>query len=315
MESIDKNDCIVITGGSGFLGTVVTKALKEEGYTYVCPLNRALYDLVKHEEVEDMFGRFLPSVVIHLAATVGGIGANQEQPGRFFYENAMMGIQVIEQARIWGVKKIIVVGTVCSYPKYTEVPFVEESLHFGYPEETNAAYGYAKRALLVQLQAYWQQYNLNSVYLLLANMYGLNDNFNVKTSHVIPAMIRKFHEAYIIGEKEVKLWGTGKATRDFLHVTDAARAIVLALQTEFPLPDPINIGTGVETSIEDLAQMLSEMMRYKGAFVWDQSKPDGQPRRCLNIQYAQKCLGFVPQISLEEGLNELVAWYKKTFSY
>jgi len=250
-----------------------------------------------------------PTVVIHLAAEVGGIGANQENPGRFFYANMAMGLHLIEHARIRGIKKFVQVGTICSYPKFTPVPFKEEDLWNGYPEETNAPYGIAKKALLVMLQAYRRQYGLNGIYLLPVNLYGPGDNFDSQTSHVIPALLRKFCTAVDEGKNEVVVWGTGSASREFFYVKDAARAIAMATE-KYDGSEPVNLGAGFEITIKDLAEKIKDMTGFKGKLVWDTSKPDGQPRRCLDTSRAKQLFGFEAQMSFDLGLRETIGWWK-----
>ena len=302
---------VVVTGGAGFLGKNLQARLREAG---VGPGNLLVptieqYDLTREPDVERMYADMRPTVVIHLAAEVGGIGANRENPGRFFYSNMAMGLHLIEHARRVGLKKFIQVGTICAYPKFTPVPFMEENLWNGYPEETNAPYGIAKKALLVMLQAYRQQYGLNGVYLLPVNLYGPGDNFNPASNHVIPALIRKFCQAKSRGEKQVVVWGTGKASREFLYVEDCAEAIVLATE-RYDKSEQVNIGAGFEISIKELAEIISRQCSFKGEIVWDHTKPDGQPRRCLDTSRAEKEFGFKATLGFEEGLRRTVEWYK-----
>ena len=266
------------------------------------------YDLTREADVERMYADTRPTVVIHLAAEVGGIGANRASPGRFFYANMAMGLHLIEHARRAGLAKFVQIGTICAYPKFTPVPFREEELWNGYPEETNAPYGIAKKALLVMLQAYRQQYGLNGIYLLPVNLYGPGDNFDPRTSHVIPALIRKFVEARDSGEPQVVVWGTGSATREFLYVDDCARAIVLATQ-RYDGPEPVNVGAGFEISIRDLAEKIRDLTGYTGRIVWDTTKPDGQPRRCLDTTRAAELFGFRAEMDFEEGLRRTVTWW------
>src|SRR5262245_48286056 len=272
---------VVVTGGSGFLGTYVVEELRGRGVDYIFVPRRKEYDLVKVEDVRRMYDDTEPDLVIHLAAVVGGIGANRENPGRFFYENLMMGVQLLEQARHFGVGKFVTIGTVCSYPKFTPVPFREEELWSGYPEATNAPYGLAKKMLLVQGQAYRQQYGLNSIYLLPVNLYGPRDNFDPASSHVIPALIKKCVDAVEAGEDAITVWGTGKATREFLYAADAADGIVLAAE-RYEGDEPVNLGAGVEISVKDLVELIARITGFKGKIVWDTSRPDGQPRRLLD---------------------------------
>jgi len=297
---------IVVTGGAGFLGRFVVDKLSKKGANVFVPRSRE-YDLRKREACEKVVKR--ADMVIHLAAVVGGIGANMENPGRFFYDNAIMGIQLIEEARKAGVEKFVCVGTVCAYPKFTPVPFREEDIWNGYPEETNAPYGLAKKMLLVQLQAYRKQYDFNGIYLIPTNLYGPGDNFDLKTSHVIPAMMRKMDEAMKKGEERITLWGTGNVSREFLYVEDAADAIVKATEV-YDKEEPVNLGTGREIKIRDLAELIAKIMGFEGEIVWDTSKPDGQPRRCLDVERAKKELGWEARVSLEEGLKRTVEWYR-----
>jgi len=301
---------IVVTGGAGFLGRRLQAALREAGVSddrvFVPTIDR--YDLTREADVERMYADTRPTVVIHLAAEVGGIGANRASPGRFFYANMAMGLHLIEHARRAGLAKFVQIGTICAYPKFTPVPFREEELWNGYPEETNAPYGIAKKALLVMLQAYRQQYGLNGIYLLPVNLYGPGDNFDPRTSHVIPALIRKFVEARDSGEPQVVVWGTGTASREFLHVDDCARAIVLATQ-RYDGPEPVNVGAGFEISIRDLAEKIRDLTGYTGRIVWDTTKPDGQPRRCLDTTRAAELFGFRAEMDFEEGLRRTVTWW------
>ena len=303
-----KEKRIVVTGGGGFLGRNVVKKLEERGCKNIFVPRSKDYDLRDINAVIKMLNDFKPDVIIHLAAVVGGIGANRAHPGRFFYDNAIMSIQLIEQARLHGIEKFVQIGTICAYPKYTPVPFKEEDLWNGYPEETNAPYGLAKKMLLVQLQAYRQEYGFNGIYLLPVNLYGPEDNFNPETSHVIPAMIRKFVEAKKNNTKEVVLWGDGSPTREFLYVEDAAEGIVLATE-KYDKPDPVNLGAGFEIKIKDLAEMIKKMVGYKGNIVWDTTKPNGQPRRCLDVTKAEKEFGFKAKMSFEKGLKKTIECY------
>ena len=305
-----KNKKIIVTGGAGFLGNFVVNKLKEKKCKEIFIPTIDKYDLRDILQIKKMFSYFKADILIHLAAVVGGIGANRENPGKFFYDNLIMGIQLMEQARLSNVEKFVAIGTICAYPKRTPVPFKEENLWDGYPEETNAPYGLAKKMLLVQSQAYRQQYNFNSIFLLPVNLYGSGDNFNPKTSHVIPALIKKFYEAKINGYEEVVVWGTGKATREFFYVEDCAEAIVLATE-KYDKPDPVNIGTGFEISIKDLAEKIKDIIGFNGIIAWDKSKPDGQPRRCLNTIRAFKEFGFKAKTTFDEGLKKTMEWYKK----
>jgi len=302
---------IVVTGGAGFLGKHLQQELLKR---LVSPENLLIphiedYDLTREVAVIRMYNDMKPTVVIHLAAEVGGIGANRENPGRFFYANMAMGLHLIEHARIRGIKKFVQVGTICAYPKFTPVPFKEEDLWSGYPEETNAPYGIAKKALLVMLQAYRQQYGLNGIYLLPVNLYGPGDNFDLQTSHVIPALIRKFCTAVDEGKNEVVVWGTGSASREFFYVKDAARAITMATE-KYDRPEPVNLGAGFEITIKDLAEKIKDMTGFKGKLVWDTSKPDGQPRRCLDTSRARRLFGFEAQMSFDQGLRETIEWWR-----
>jgi GDP-L-fucose synthase len=301
---------VTVTGGTGFLGRHLAAELEGHG-AKVFALGRAGYDLRRRAEIDRMLADTHPDAVVHLAAVVGGIGANREQPGRFLYENALMGIELLEACRVAGVPKVVVAGTVCAYPKHTPVPFREEHLWDGYPEETNAPYGLAKKLLLVQAQAYRNQYGMNAVYLLPVNLYGPGDNFDLHSSHVIPAMVRKFAEARDRGEPRVVLWGDGSPTREFLHVRDAARAFRLALE-HYDGPEPVNLGSGEEIAIGELAALVARATGYRGEVVWDTSKPNGQPRRRLATDRARALLGFEAAVPLREGIAELVAWYHRS---
>lgn len=299
---------VLVTGGAGFLGRNIVEQLREVGCREIFVPRRAVYDLTKADAVERLFRYFRPHVVIHAAAVVGGIGANRATPGAFFYENAMMGIQVIEAARVHRVEKVVVLGTICAYPKFAAVPFREEDLWTGYPEETNAPYGIAKKALLVQCQAYRQQYGMNAVFLLPVNLYGPGDNFNLESSHVVPALIRKCVEAVESGADRIECWGDGSATREFLYVRDAAEGIVKATAL-YDKEDPVNIGAGSEISIRELAGKIAKMTGFRGAIDWDVSRPNGQPRRCLSVDRAYSEFGFRARMPLERGLQETVNWY------
>ena len=299
---------IGVTGGAGFLGRPVVRRLQARGAQVFVPRS-CEFDLRTEAGVRAFYQAARPRMVIHLAAVVGGIGANQVNPGRFLYDNAMMALQIIEQGRVYGLEKFVGLGTICAYPKYTPVPFQESELWNGYPEETNAPYGLAKKLMLVQLQAYRRQYGLNGIYLLPVNLYGPGDNFDPETSHVIPAMIRKFWAAVARGDGSVTLWGTGNASREFLFVEDCAEAIVLAAE-RYNAPEPVNIGNGREISIRDLAAMIADAVGFQGEIVWDASRPDGQPRRCLDIARAQALFGFRAGTSFESGLRQTVAWWR-----
>jgi len=300
----------LVTGGAGFLGSHVVKQMRERGSAHVFVPRSAEYNLTKEEAIIRLFKGTKPDVIIHLAAVVGGIGANRENPGRFFYENLIMGALLMEQARLFGVKKFVAVGTICSYPKYTLVPFKEENLWDGYPEETNAPYGLAKKMMLVQSQAYRQQYGFNSIFLLPVNLYGPGDNFDPQSSHVIPALIKKCVDAIQNKENQIVVWGTGKATREFLYVEDCAEAILLATE-KYNKEDPVNIGAGFEISIKELAELIAELTGFKGRIVWDSTKPDGQPRRMLDTTRAFQEFGFKARTNFREGLKEAIEWYKE----
>lgn len=300
---------VVVTGGAGFLGRHVVARLASRGYQVTVP-RRLTCDLRREANVARLLDESRPDLIIHLAAVVGGIGANRCHPGRFFYDNLIMGALLMEHARQAGVSKFVAVGTICAYPKFTPVPFREDDLWNGYPEETNAPYGLAKKMLLVQAQAYRQQYGFNAVYLLPVNLYGPHDNFDPASSHVIPALIRKFDEAVDRREKTVTVWGSGTATREFLHVEDAAEGIVLAAE-RYDGAAPVNLGSGFEISIRDLAGRIAELTGFSGEIVWDTSKPDGQPRRSLDTSRAQTCFGFKARIGFDEGLRQTIAWYRE----
>jgi GDP-L-fucose synthase len=299
---------ILLTGGGGFLGSHLREALAEAGARSVFAPRRREFDLTQVAAIEELFRTAKPQVLIHAAAVVGGIGANRAEPGRFFYENALMGIQLIEAARKHSVEKTVVLGTICAYPKFTPLPFSEDELWNGYPEETNAPYGIAKKALLVQCQAYRQQFGMNAIFLLPVNLYGPGDNFDPQTSHVIPALVRKCLEARAAGNSEVVLWGDGSPTREFLYVKDAAGAIIAATRL-YDKPEPVNLGSGREISIRDLAEVIARLTRFSGSFRWDATKPNGQPRRCLDIGRAEREFGFRARTSLETGLQDTIAWY------
>jgi GDP-L-fucose synthase len=311
---MNKNDTILVTGGRGFLGKAVYTNLKKLGFTRIVTLAGSTgslsLDLTKQDNVQHILHAYRPKVVVHLAARVGGIGANRLNPGLFIYENLAMGVNLIEASRLAGVEKFVMIGTVCAYPKYTPVPFKEESIWDGYPEETNAPYGIAKKTLMQMIISYKQQYDFNGVNLIPVNMYGPYDNFNPDSSHVIPALILKFYEAMkSVKHKDVEVWGTGNASREFLYVDDCARAIALSVEHHND-PQPINIGTGAEIKISDLVELIADRMGYNGNIVWDSSKPDGQPRRRLDISRAERSIGFQPQVSLDEGLDKTIEWFK-----
>ncbi len=301
---------ICVTGGAGFLGSFIVERLRAEGAPgediFVPRIEN--YDLTREPHVVRMYDQAEPDLVIHLAAEVGGIGANRENPGRFFYANLAMGLHLIEHARRRGVRKFVQIGTICAYPKLTPIPFREEKLWDGYPEETNAPYGIAKKALLVMCQAYRAQYGLNAIYLLPVNLYGPRDNFELTSSHVIPAMIRKFWEARESGAESVELWGDGSPTREFLYVEDAAEGI-LAAAARYDGPDPVNLGNGREIRIRDLAELIARQVGFSGRIEWDTTKPGGQPRRCLDVTRAKELFGFEARTSFEQGLRRTIGWY------
>ena len=298
---------ILVTGGAGFLGSFLCPMLEARGAEVLIPRRRD-FDLTEQSDVRRLMIESRPDVVIHLAAEVGGIGANRENPGRFFYANASMGINLVEESRRSGVAKFVQVGTVCAYPKFTPVPFEEDHLWDGYPEETNAPYGVAKKALLVMLQSYREQYGLNGIYLLPVNLYGPRDNFDLQSSHVIPALIRKFVAARESGSRYVEVWGTGSASREFLYVEDAARAIVLATE-RYDDPDPVNVGAGREVTIRELVEMIGGLTGFAGEIRWDTTKPDGQPRRMLDTRRARERFGYEAEVGLEDGLRRTIDWW------
>jgi GDP-L-fucose synthase len=300
---------ITVTGGAGFLGKYVVKELESRGCSNIFVPRSRDYNLVDNQAVKRLYQEAKPDIVIHLAAVVGGIGANKDNPGKFFYDNLIMGVQLIEQGRTNNIEKFVALGTVCAYPKFTRTPFNEEDIWNGYPEETNAPYGLAKKMLLVQSQAYRRQYDFNSIFLVPANLYGPGDNFEPSTSHVIPALIKKVFDAQKNGESSITVWGTGKPTREFLYVEDAARGIVMAAEN-YNKSEPVNLGTGSDISIKELAELICRLTGFQGKIEWDVSRPDGQPRRKLNIDKARKEFGFEAKTSLEEGLGQTIAWYK-----
>ena len=300
---------VLLTGGAGFLGQPVAERLKAHGAGEIFIPRRKDYDLTDPAAVHRVFGDGRPDVVVHLAAEVGGIGANRANPGRYFYANMAMGLHLIEAARRHGVKKFVQAGTICAYPKFTPVPFKEDDLWGGYPEETNAPYGVAKKALLVMLQAYRTQYGFNGIYLLPVNLYGPRDNFDPESSHVIPALIRKCLEAKERGDEKIMCWGSGKASREFLYVEDCAEAIVLATE-KYDQLEPVNLGSGMEITVRDLVTIIARLTGFAGRVEWDPSKPDGQPRRCLDVTKAERELGFRATTSLEDGLRETINWYR-----
>ncbi|MDH3604577.1 MAG: GDP-L-fucose synthase [Candidatus Tectomicrobia bacterium] len=299
---------VVVTGGAGFLGQHLVEKLRGRGCRDIVVPRRKEYDLCQQAAIVALLSDAKPDMIIHLAAVVGGIGANRQQPGQFFYDNAIMGLQLIEQARRFEVNKFVCTGTVCSYPKFTPVPFQEESFWEGYPEETNAPYGLAKKMLLVQLQAYRQEYDYNGIYVVPVNLFGPRDNFDLETSHVIPALIRKCVEATQRGEAAITAWGSGSATREFLYVEDAAEGILLAAE-HYDGAEPINLGAGEEISIRDLTALIQNLTRFDGQIIWDTTRPDGQPRRCLNTDKAWSAFGFRASTPLKEGLRKTIEWY------
>lgn len=300
---------VLVTGGGGFLGQQVLAKLDAAGCRKVIAPRKREYDLRERSEIARLLKSAAPHLIIHLAAVVGGIGANQLHPGEFFYDNAIMGIELIEYARRLNVRKFVCLGTICSYPKFAPLPFREEDLWNGYPEETNAPYGLAKKMLLVQAQAYRQEYGFNCIYLLPVNLYGPKDNFDPQTSHVIPGLIRKLLEAKARGERTVTCWGTGSASREFLYVEDAAEAIVLAAE-RYNKPDPVNIGSAHEITIQELAELLCKLTGFEGELIWDATQPDGQPRRRLDVARAEREFGFLAKTSLVDGLRHTIKWYQ-----
>ena len=298
---------VLLTGGTGFLGRNLTSFLKEKDYQ-VASIGSSFWDLRDQNTCHRLIDQSSPDVIIHAAGSVGGIGANQENPGKFMYENLIMGANMIEASRKCEVNKFILLGTVCAYPKHTPVPFTEAEIWNGYPEETNAPYGIAKKALMKLLETYHEQYDMNSVNLIPVNMYGPHDHFNLTSSHVIPALILKFYEAMKEGKREVSVWGTGKASREFLYAPDCCEAIELAIQKDVG-PEPINIGTGKEITIKDLVTEIGEQMGYEGTIIWESDKPDGQPRRCLEVTRAKDRLGFEAKTDLQTGLKQTIEWF------
>ena len=305
------NSTVMVTGGSGFLGNRVVEKLRLRGCQHIFVPRSKDYDLVQKEAVHRAVKDSEADVIIHLAARVGGIGANLAHPAEFFYDNLMMGVQLLHEAWRSGVKKFVAIGTVCSYPKFTPVPFREDDLWNGYPEETNAPYGLAKKMLLVQSQTYRQQYGYNSVFLMPVNLYGPGDNFDPASSHVIPALIRKSIEAQEAGENEIVVWGTGAPTREFLYVDDAAEGILLAAE-HYDESEPVNLGSAMEISIKDLVNLIAQLTEFEGDIVWDTSKPDGQPRRRLDTSKGERLFGFKARTSFEEGLRNTIEWYRST---
>lgn len=308
MTDFWKGKNVTVTGGAGFLGSFVVDELKKKGTEEIFVPRSSDYDLREQEAIIEMYEDSDADVVIHLAATVGGIGANRANPGKFFYDNAIMGIQLMEYARQYGVEKFVGLGTVCAYPKHTPVPFKEEDLWNGYPEETNAPYGLAKKMLLVQSRAYREQYGFDSIFLIPVNLYGPRDDFDLETSHVIPAIIRKAEEARREGQDEIVAWGDGSPTREFLYVEDAARGILMATEN-YSRSEPVNLGAGFEISIKDLVELIAELTDFNGEVSWDTSKPNGQPRRKLDTSKAKDYFGFESETELEEGLRRTIEWY------
>jgi GDP-L-fucose synthase len=300
---------LVVTGGAGFLGGEVVAQLRKAGCSEIFVPRSHDYDLRRADGVARMYDDARPEIVVHLAAVVGGIGANRENPGRFFYENLTMGVELMEQARVRGVSKFVAVGTVCAYPKFTPVPFKEDDLWSGYPEETNAPYGLAKKMLLVQAHVYREQYGFNAIYLLPVNLYGPRDSFDPSKSHVIPALIKKCVDAIAAGASRIEVWGSGAASREFLFVEDCARGVVLATQ-RYDGPEPVNLGAGMEIKVRDLVTLIASLTGFKGEIVWDASKPDGQPRRCLDVSRAEREFGFEASTQFETGLRKTIEWYK-----
>ncbi len=304
---------IVVTGGAGFLGSYVLEGLESRGCKTILVPEIDDYDLVRLEDINRMYDDMSPDIVIHLAAVVGGIGANRDHPGEFFYKNLMMGVQLIEAGRLRGIEKFVAIGTVCAYPKFAAVPFKEDDLWSGYPEETNAAYGLAKKMLLVQSQSYRGEYGFNSIFLLPVNLYGPGDNFDPSSSHVIPALIKKCVDAVGSGSDHIECWGTGVVSREFIYAADAAEGILLATE-HYNSSDAINIGVGFEITIKELVEKIVEITGFEGEIRWDSSKPDGQPRRCLDVTRARELFGFEAQMPFEEGLRATVDWYRENLS-
>jgi len=314
MSEFWKNRSVCITGGAGFLGKFVVQRLRQSGCSNIFVPLIENYDLTRIEDIQRMYDEAKPNIVIHLAAKVGGIGANRAHPGEFFYENLMMGIQLLHQGMMRRIEKFVALGTICAYPKFTPVPFKEENLWNGYPEETNAPYGLAKKMLLVQSQAYRQEYGFNSIFLLPVNLYGPGDNFNPESSHVIPAIIKKCVDAIREGEDKIVLWGDGSPTREFLYVEDAAEGIVLAGE-KYNESEPVNLGAGFEISIKELAEKIVQLTGFKGKIIWDTTKPNGQPRRMLDTAQAFEKFGFKARTNFDEGLKRTIEWYFKEVGF
>jgi GDP-L-fucose synthase len=309
MSAVLTSDRIIITGGAGFLGSFVVEKLTARGYQKLIVPRRKDFDLTREIDVERLYAEFKPAAVLHLAAEVGGIGANRDNPGRFFFANMAMGLHLIENARKNKIKKFVQVGTICAYPKFTPVPFKEEELWNGYPEETNAPYGVAKKALMVMCQSYRAQYGLDAIYLLPVNLFGPRDNFDLHSSHVIPALVRKCVEATDRGESTINAWGTGKASREFLYVEDCAEGLITAME-KYESPEPINLGSGREITIKDLTELVAKISGFTGKIAWDPTKPDGQPRRCLDVSRARSQMGWAAGTTLEGGLKKTIEWFR-----
>jgi GDP-L-fucose synthase len=310
MSSFWEGKRVCVTGGGGFLGSFVVELLEKKGAAHIFVPRSSDYNLVEEEAIKRMYDDARPDIVIHLAAVVGGIGANRENPGRFFYENLMMGVPLFHEGYLRGIEKFVATGTICAYPKYTPVPFTETELWNGYPEETNAPYGLAKKMLLVQSQAYREQYGFNSIFLLPVNLYGPQDNFNPDSSHVIPALIKKIYDAQKKDDDEIVVWGDGSASREFLHARDAAEGILLAAE-RYNKSDPVNLGAGFEITIKDLVEKIASLMHFEGKLTWDTTKPNGQPRRCLDTSRATREFGFTARTDFDTGLAETIAWYRE----